>query len=60
MYVYDDEEDVKMRFIKRGELEDKKIIAALRQAAEDYENGELVEVRDLLVEIVNAIDEFEG
>jgi len=49
-----------MRFFKNGKLEDKKIAAALRKAADDYENGELIEVRDLLSEIVNAIDEFAG
>ena len=47
-----------MRFFKKGQLEDKKIVAALRQAAEDYENGEIAEVRDLLADIVCAIDEF--
>lgn len=47
------------RFIKsNGELKDKKIISALRKAANDYENGEIAEVRDLLADIVNAIDEF--
>ena len=49
-----------MRFYKNGELEDKEIVSALRQAAEQYENGELIEVRDLLQEIVDAIDEFES
>lgn len=48
-----------MRFYKNGELQDKKIVAALRRAADDYENGEIAEVRDLLVDIVNAIDEWE-
>ena len=48
-----------MRFFKNGDLQDREIIAALQQAAEDYENGEIAEVRDLLAEIVNAIDEFE-
>ena len=47
-----------MRFLKNGELEDKKIVAALRKAADDYENGEIVEVRNLLMEIVDNIDEF--
>jgi hypothetical protein len=49
-----------MRFYKNGKLEDKKIASALRQAAEQYENGELIEVRDLLQDIVDAIDEFES
>ena len=48
------------RFIKAGELKDKKIVAALSQAVEDYENGAIIEVRDLLLEIVEAIDEFEN
>ena len=47
-----------MRFYKKGKLEDKKIEAALRGVADMYANGELIEVRDLLVEIVDAIDEF--
>lgn len=46
------------KLYKNGNLEDKKIEAALRKAADDYENGELIEVRDLLLEIINAIDEF--
>lgn len=47
------------KFFKNGELQDKKIVAALHQAAEDYENGEIVEVKDTLVEIINAITDFE-
>lgn len=39
-------------------LNDRKIIRSLLKAAEDYENGEIIEVRDLLAEIVYAIDEF--
>lgn len=48
-----------MKFIKNGELDDKKIVAALHKAADDYENGALIEVRDILLEIINAIDEFD-
>jgi hypothetical protein len=47
------------KFIANGELKDEKIAKALRQAAQDYENGAIAEVRDLLADIVNAIDEFE-
>ena len=47
-----------MRFFKNGKLKDKEIEAALHKAADDYANGELIEVRDLLLEIINAIDEF--
>lgn len=47
-----------MKFFKNGKLDDKKIEAALRKAADDYENGELIEVWNLLFEIICAIDEF--
>lgn len=47
------------KFFKKGELQDKKIAAALRQAAEDYENGEIAEVKGVLIDIVNAITDFE-
>lgn len=49
-----------MKFIKNGKLEDKKICDVLRKASDDYENGEIIEVRDLLLKIVDAIDEFES
>lgn len=45
-------------FFSAGELMDKKIAEALRKAADNYENGELIEVRDLLSEIVGAINAF--
>ena len=47
-----------MIFIKNGELQDKRILTALQTAARDYENGEIIEVRDLLIDIVAAIDEY--
>lgn len=47
------------KFFKKGELQDKKIAAALRQAAEDYENGEIEEVKGVLIDIINAITDFE-
>lgn len=49
-----------MRFFKNGQLKDKEIVKALQQAAVDYDNGEIAEVRDLLVDIVQAIDEFDN
>lgn len=47
------------KFFANGELKDKKIVAALKQAAKDYENGEIIEVHDLLLEIAAAIEEWE-
>lgn len=47
------------RFYEKSELNDFEIINALKQAAKDYESGEIAEVRDILEKIVIAIDEFE-
>lgn len=41
-----------------GTLKDKKIVKDIRKAADMYENGELIEVHDLLLEVINAIDAF--
>lgn len=49
---------MKNRFYKNGELQDIKILKALAYAHDDYDNGAILEVRDLLAEIVEAIDEF--
>ena len=46
------------KFIESGELKDKEIIKALKDAVDDYEDGMISDVRDLLVEIVHAIDEW--
>ena len=48
-----------MVFIKHGELQDIKIINALKEAVHDYEDGAILEVRDLLVDIADAINEWE-
>ena len=48
------------KFYDNGELKDKKIVKALKQAAEDYDNGEIDEVRELLLEIVAAIHKWEA
>lgn len=50
--------DPQNRFICRGKLKDEKIASALHQAAEDYENGEIVEVMDIPYEIIEALTEF--
>ena len=48
-----------MRFFKKGELQDQKIVDTLRQSADDWENGEIAEVKDTLLDILAAIREFE-
>lgn len=50
---------MKSQFYANGELNDSKIIEALNEALESYENGELVEARETLSDIVDAIDEFD-
>ena len=46
-------------YFKKGALQGQQVVAALRQAAEDYENGEIAEVQGVLFEIVDAITEWE-
>ena len=46
-------------FINRKGLCDDKIVLALRKAADDYENGEISEVQDVLQDIVWAIHEYD-
>ena len=47
------------KFYSKGELKDKKILEVLKKLPEQYENGEIAEVRDVMEEIIFAIDEFE-
>ena len=46
------------RFYKDGELDDIGITRALVDAADMYANGEILETRDMLCDIVRAIDRF--
>ena len=50
---------MEMKFFKHGELQDIEILNALKEAVYDYEDRAIAEVRDVLVEIVHAIDEWE-
>lgn len=45
---------------KDGTLRDKRIVEDIRKAATMYENGEIIEAHDLLLEIISAIDDFDG
>lgn len=47
------------KFYENGELKDHEILNALKNAVDQYENGEIIEVRDLLCDIVEAINEFD-
>ena len=47
------------RFIDENGLCDDLIIDTLRKSADDYENGEVAEVHDVLQEICRAIKTFD-
>ena len=51
---------MKNKFYSKGELKDKKILEVLKKLPEQYENGEIAEVRNIMEEIIIAIDEFES
>lgn len=44
---------------QNNELNDYAIVSTLKLLAEDYKNGEIIEVKNELQEIVNAITTFE-
>lgn len=48
-----------MKYFK-NELKDKEIVAALRKCADQYENGEILEVANELFDILSAIEEWEA
>ena len=47
-------------FLKNGCLQDEAILKALDEAKELYEDGAIIECRDILAEIITAVDDFEG
>lgn len=47
-----------MDLLNGHKLNDQMIIDTLRQAIDNYQNGEIIEVRDTLAELVDAIDKF--
>lgn len=48
-----------MKYIRRnGELQDRRIVNAIRRAADVYEDGEIIDAADMLLEVINAIDEW--
>ncbi len=51
---------MKNKFYSKGELKDKKILEVLKKLPEQYENGEIAEVRNIMEEIIFEIDEFES
>lgn len=41
-----------------GYLKDNKIIEDIRKAADMYDNGEIVETHDLLLDIISVLDDW--
>lgn len=50
------------KFLKalNTELNDKAIVNALKDAINLYEDGAIVETKDILIDIINAISDFEA
>ncbi len=46
-------------FYSHGNLKDKHIVRTLREAADWYEDGAIVEVKEVLAQIYDAITEWE-
>ena len=46
-------------FYSHGNLKDKNIVRMLRKAADWYEGGDIVEVKEALAQIYDAIAEWE-
>jgi hypothetical protein len=57
--IVDKVENMSNKFIEYGRLQDMEIINALKESMYDYEDGAILEVRDVLEEIVKAIDEWD-
>lgn len=47
---------INIKFLENGEIQDTEIINALKEAAYNYECGNIVEVRYSLMDILNAFD----
>ena len=45
-------------YIRHGELDDERIIMSILAAAKEYEDGGILEAREMLFEVIGAIDEY--
>lgn len=54
-----EDENIVNEYYNGKELSDTKIVEAIRQAADDYEDGAIIEAKEALMVVVDAIDAFE-
>jgi len=54
-----EDENIVSEYYNGAELSDEKIVKAIRQAANDYEDGAILEAKETLMVIIEAIDDFE-
>lgn len=59
LFWADDEDDEELNNLYNGEsLDDNAIVQTIREAADDYEDGAILEAHDKLLAVVDAIAEF--
>lgn len=47
------------KLFENGALNDELVLSTIDQARRDYENGAIIEARDALLDVINAIDDFD-
>lgn len=46
------------KLFENGSLNDEAVLSSIDRARKDYEDGAIIEARDTLLEVVNAVDDF--
>jgi len=49
----------KTKLFENGALNDELVLSTIDQALRDYGNGAIIEARDALLDVINAIDDFD-
>lgn len=49
----------KTKLFENGALNDELVLSTIDQARRDYGNGAIIEARDALLDVINAIDDFD-
>lgn len=47
------------KLFENGKLNDELVLATIDQARRDYAYGAIIEARDALLDVINAIDDFD-
>ena len=49
----------KTKLFENGALNDELVLSTIDQARRDYADGAIIEARDALLDVINAIDDFD-